>query len=80
MYLVTIDAEHGVVAAPQSEDDLDEATEAALLARGFAWNDDIEAYAHQTATDPGTATLTHFLLADHGHAVITVHNSNNQQP
>lgn len=72
MYLVTVDAEHGVVAAPRSEDDRNDATEAALVDLGFLWNDDIEAYVHQTAADRATAVHTGMLLVALRHTVRTV--------
>ncbi|MFF4605196.1 hypothetical protein ACFY12_20990 [Streptomyces sp. NPDC001339] len=80
MYLVTIDAEHGVVAAPRSDEDIDNATETALLAHGFAWNDDIEAYVHQSATGLDTALCTHAMLTDLRHAVITALGPRQRRP
>ncbi|WP_327356427.1 hypothetical protein [Streptomyces sp. NBC_01304] len=80
MYVVTIDTEHGVVAAPRSEADRDEATEASLLAHGFGWNNHIEAYVHQSATGRETAIHTYALLSELRHAVITAFGPGGRQP
>lgn len=80
MYLVTIDADHGVVAAPRSAEDVDEATTATLLANGFSWNDVIEAYVHQSATGLDIAFRTYALLSDLRHAIIIALEPRQRRP
>ncbi|MFE9769797.1 hypothetical protein ACFYPC_35635 [Streptomyces sp. NPDC005808] len=73
MYLVTPDPGHGVVAAPRAPKDLTAETEQALGARGFTWNDSIEAYVRPSPADEATSTAADVAaeLRALGHYVIT---------
>lgn len=74
MFLVVPDPAHGLVAAPQSSDDLTPLTEESLAARGFAWNSEIEAYTRQTNHDPAAVDITAGMLRQLGHYVFSAHN------
>ncbi|MDA5147450.1 hypothetical protein PEM37_38765 [Streptomyces sp. AD681] len=63
------DSAHGLVAAPQSSDDLTPTTEQSLAAQGFAWNDEIEAYTRETDHDPAAVDGTAGMLRNLGHYV-----------
>ncbi|MDG9709772.1 hypothetical protein [Streptomyces sp. DH10] len=72
MFLVTPDPAHGLVAAPQSSDDLTPATEQSLADQGFAWNSDIEAYTRQADHDPAAVDDIAGMLRELGHYVFSV--------
>lgn len=74
MYLVVPDPAHGLVAAPQSPNDLTPLTEQALAAQGFTWNNEIEAYTRQTNHDPAAVDITAGMLRKLGHYVFSAHN------
>ncbi|GGW76485.1 hypothetical protein [Streptomyces galilaeus] len=73
MFLVVPDPAHGLVAAPQSSADLTLATEQALAAQGFAWNNEIEAYTRQADHDPAAVDDTAGTLRELGHYVFSAH-------
>ncbi|MGV9705308.1 hypothetical protein [Streptomyces sp. NPDC003483] len=52
MFLVVPDPAHGLVAAPESSNDLTPETEGFLTGQGFTWNDEIDAYARPTGHGP----------------------------
>ncbi|WP_331733101.1 hypothetical protein OHU34_43620 (plasmid) [Streptomyces sp. NBC_00080] len=72
MFLVVPDPAHGLVAAPQSSDDLTPLTEESLAARGLAWNDEIEAYTRQADHDPAAVDDIAGMLRELGHYVFSV--------
>ncbi|MGW7073510.1 hypothetical protein ACWGII_39635 [Streptomyces sp. NPDC054855] len=74
MYLVIPDPAHGLVAAPQSPNDLTPHTEQALTAQGFTWNNEIEAYTRQTNHAPAAVDTTAGMLRQLGHYVFSTHN------
>ncbi|MFF8932255.1 hypothetical protein ACF1AO_33885 [Streptomyces longwoodensis] len=69
MFLVTPDPAHGLVAAPQSPDDLTPATQDSLTARGFTWSDEIEAYTRDGDHSPAAVDDTAGMLLALGHYV-----------
>ncbi|GGX56008.1 hypothetical protein [Streptomyces chartreusis] len=71
MYLVEPDPEHGVVAAPRTEDDRTPLTEQSLIAEGFSWDSEIEAYTRPGDSTPETVDRTARILRGLGHTVIT---------
>ncbi|WP_331740710.1 hypothetical protein OG613_46965 (plasmid) [Streptomyces sp. NBC_00015] len=73
MYLVTPDPERGIVAAPRAPEDLTAETEQALTARGFIWDDRIEAHVRLTPASEATSTAAAVAaeLRSLGHYVIT---------
>lgn len=71
MFLVAPDPAHGLVAAPQSSDDLTPATEQFLAAQGFTWNSEIEAYTRQADHGPEAVDGTAGALRDLGHYVFS---------
>ncbi|MFD6285399.1 hypothetical protein [Streptomyces sp. NPDC060205] len=73
MFLVVPDPAHGLVAAPQSSEDLTPATEQSLAAQGFTWNDEIEAYTRQAGYDPAAVDGTARMLRDLGHYVFSAY-------
>ncbi|MFD0067416.1 hypothetical protein [Streptomyces sp. NPDC056690] len=73
MFLVAPDPAHGLVAAPRSSDDCTPATEESLTARGFAWNNDIEAYTRQADHDPAAVNDTADMLRSLGHFVYSAY-------
>lgn len=73
MFLVVPDPAHGLVAAPQSSDDLTPATEQYLAAQGFAWNGEIEAYTREADHDPAAVDDTASTLRDLGHYVFSAY-------
>ena len=73
MFLVVPDPAHGLVAAPQSSDDLTPATQEFLAAQEFAWNNEIEAYTRQTDFGPAAVDDTADRLRELGHYVFSTH-------
>ena len=73
MFLVVPDPAHGLVAAPQSSDDLTPDTEHALAVRGFTWNGEIEAYARRADQGPAAVDDTADTLRDLGHYVFSAY-------
>ncbi|WP_328499604.1 hypothetical protein OG828_49290 [Streptomyces sp. NBC_00457] len=73
MFLVVPDPAHGLVAAPQSSDDLTPATEQSLADQGFTWNSEIEAYTRQTGHNPAAVDDTAGMLRELGHYVFSSH-------
>ncbi|MCQ8836109.1 hypothetical protein [Streptomyces malaysiensis] len=73
MFLVVPDPAHGLVAAPQSSDDLTTLTVESLAAQGFAWNSEIEAYTRQADHDPAAVDDTAGMLRELGHYVFSSH-------
>lgn len=71
MFLVQPDHTYGLVAAPQSSDDLTPGTEEALTVQGFAWNTKIEAYTRPADNSPADVDETADMLRDLGHYVIS---------
>lgn len=69
MFLVVPDPAHGLVAAPQSSRDLTPGTVEYLIAQGFAWNDEIEAYTCQTDDIPAAVDRITKVLRGLGHRV-----------
>jgi hypothetical protein len=72
VFLVTPDPAHGLVAAPESSDDLTPATEQSLAAQGFAWNSEIEAYTRQADHDAAAVDDIAGMLRELGHYVFSV--------
>ncbi|WNZ06149.1 hypothetical protein [Streptomyces sp. 11x1] len=72
MFLVVPDPAHGLVAAPQSSDDLTPVTEQSPAAKGFAWNSEIEAYTRQADHDPAAVDDIAGMLRELGHYVFSV--------
>ncbi|WP_411129723.1 hypothetical protein [Streptomyces sp. x-19] len=72
MYLITLDPDHGLVAAPRSQADIDTITENALHAYGFRWDDTIEAYTNSTDTDDDTVVQVALLLTALDHCIRVV--------
>ncbi|MFG2257257.1 hypothetical protein [Streptomyces mirabilis] len=56
MYLVNPDPERGIVAAPRKPEDLTAKTEQAVSARGFTWDDSIQAHVRPSPADEATPT------------------------
>ncbi|MET8411710.1 hypothetical protein ABZV34_27055 [Streptomyces sp. NPDC005195] len=52
MFLVVPDPAHGLVAAPESSDDLTPEIEGFLTSDGFDWNREIDAYTRPTGHSP----------------------------
>ncbi len=73
MFLVVPDPAHGLVAAPQSSDDLTPVTEQSLAAHGFTWNNEIEAYTRQADHDPAAVDGTAGMLRALGHYVFSAY-------
>ncbi|WP_031487295.1 hypothetical protein [Streptomyces bicolor] len=73
MFLVVPDPAHGLVAAPESSDDLTPATEEILAAQGFTWNAEIEAYTRLADHGPAAVDHTAGMLRDLGHYVFSAH-------
>ncbi|TLS45792.1 hypothetical protein FE633_13625 [Streptomyces montanus] len=73
MFLVAPDPAHGLVAAPQSSDDLTLLTEESLASQGFAWNSEIEAYTRQADHVPAAVDNTADMLRELGHYVFSAH-------
>ncbi|MFF6953801.1 hypothetical protein ACFZAD_34840 [Streptomyces iakyrus] len=73
MFLVVPDPAHGLVAAPQSSDDLTPVTEQSLAAQGFAWNSKIEAYTRQAVHGPAAVDNIAGMLRELGHYVISAY-------
>ncbi|MFF7452216.1 MULTISPECIES: hypothetical protein [unclassified Streptomyces] len=73
MFLVVPDPAHGLVAAPQSSDDLTPLTEQSLAAQGFTWNNQIEAYTRQADHDPAAVDAITGMLRELGHYVFSAH-------
>ncbi|MGV9895575.1 hypothetical protein [Streptomyces tendae] len=73
MFLVVPDPAHGLVAAPQSSDDLTPVTEQSLAAQGFAWNVEIEAYTREADHDAAAVDGTAGMLRDLGHYVFSAY-------
>jgi len=73
MFLVAPDPAHGLVAAPQSSDDLTPTTQLFLTAQGFAWNSEIEAYTRPTDHSPQAVDGTADRLCNLGHYVFSAH-------
>jgi hypothetical protein len=73
VFLVVPDPAHGLVAAPQSSDDLTPDTEQSLAAQGFAWNNEIEAYTRQSDDDPAAVDGTAAMLRELGHFVFSAY-------
>jgi hypothetical protein len=71
VFLVVPDPAHGLVAAPQSSDDLTPETEQALAAQEFTWNDEIEAYTREADHSPNAVDGVAGLLRDLGHYVFS---------
>ncbi|MFE2709830.1 hypothetical protein [Streptomyces mirabilis] len=71
MFLVVPDPAHGLVAAPQSPDDLTPDTKEALTVQGFTWDSDIEAYTRQTGHGPDDVDHTADALRARGHYVFS---------
>lgn len=66
MFLLTVDEDHGVVAAPAELADITPEVSGALFANAFAWNDEIEAFTSPVTPgeDPDEAVVsTMFVLA-----------------
>ncbi|GAA1042135.1 hypothetical protein GCM10009566_42270 [Streptomyces murinus] len=72
MFLVVPDPAYGLVAAPESSDDLTPVTEQSLAAQGFAWNSEIEAYTRQGDRDPAAVDGIAGMLRELGHYVFSV--------
>ncbi|KUN57285.1 hypothetical protein AQJ46_47900 [Streptomyces canus] len=68
MFLVVPDPAHGLVAAPESDTDLDPLTRQALTAEGFTWHSGIEAYT-RTPGSRADVDRTALILRDLGHYV-----------
>ena len=73
MFLVVPDPAHGLVAAPQSSDDLTPTTQQFLAAQGFTWNSAIEAYTRQADHSPAAVDDTAGTLRELGHYVFSSH-------
>jgi hypothetical protein len=73
VFLVVPDPAHGLVAAPESSDDLTPVTEQSLAAQGFAWNSEIEAYTRQADHDPAAVDGTAGMLRELGHYVFSAY-------
>lgn len=73
MFLVVPDTTHGLVAAPRSPDDLTPATEQFLTAKGFTWNNEIEAYTRPVGHGPDAVDDTADRLREMGHYVFSTH-------
>ncbi|MER5899613.1 hypothetical protein ABT150_05740 [Streptomyces mirabilis] len=73
MFLVVPDPAHGLVAAPQSPDDLTPDTKEALTVQGFTWDSDIEAYTRQTGHGPDDVDHTADALRARGHYVFSAY-------
>ncbi|MFI6661537.1 hypothetical protein ACIBL8_39155 [Streptomyces sp. NPDC050523] len=71
MFVVVPDPAHGLVAAPESEADLDPLTEQALTAQGFTWHSGIEAYTRTADSSPEAVDRTARTLRDLGCYVLT---------
>jgi hypothetical protein len=71
VFLVVPDPAHGLVAAPQSSDDLTPATEHFLADQGFTWNSEIEAYTRQADHGPAAVDSTAGMLRELGHYVFS---------
>lgn len=80
MFLVQPDHVYGLVAAPESSDDLILGTEEALTVQGFAWNTKIEAYTRPAENSPEDVYETAAMLRDLGHHVISVNMAPDQPP
>ncbi|MFJ8142630.1 hypothetical protein [Streptomyces sp. NPDC096013] len=73
MFLVAADPAHGLVAAPQSPEDLTPETEEALAAQQFTWNEEIEAYTREAGHGPAAVDGIAGLLRELGHYVFSSH-------
>ncbi|MGP4014101.1 hypothetical protein [Streptomyces sp. 4N124] len=73
MFLVVPDPAHGLVAAPQSSDDLTPATEHSLADQGFTWNSEIEAYTRPSGCGPAAVDDTADMLRELGHYVFSAY-------
>lgn len=73
MFLVVPDPAHGLVAAPQSSNDLTPPTEESLAAQGFTWNSEIEAYTRQAAHGPAAVDDIVGMLRELGHYVFSAY-------
>ncbi|MFG2793993.1 hypothetical protein [Streptomyces sp. NPDC048419] len=70
MFLIVPDPAHGLVAAPESEADLNPLTEQSLTAQGFTWHSGIEAYTRTADSSPEAVDRTARTLRDLGHYVL----------
>ncbi|OIJ93229.1 hypothetical protein BIV25_25955 [Streptomyces sp. MUSC 14] len=73
MFLVVPDPAHGLVAAPESSDDLTPLTVETLTAQEFAWNSEIEAYTRAADSSPAAVDHTAAVLRELGHYVFSAH-------
>ncbi|MFI1401080.1 hypothetical protein [Streptomyces sp. NPDC020681] len=71
MFLVTVDPHLGVVAAPESMDDIDDAAIWLLEESGFHWEPLAETYAMTTTHAQDVAIRISQLLAAHGYDVLS---------
>ncbi|MEU6511043.1 hypothetical protein [Streptomyces sp. NPDC046942] len=71
MFLVVPDPAHGLVAAPETADDLTPRTVETLASRGFTWNSEIEAYTRQADSSPAAVDDTAGALRGLGHYVFS---------
>lgn len=73
MFLVIPDAAHGLVAAPESADDLTPEITGFLTLQGFTWIDEIEAYTRPTGHSPNDVDHTADTLRGFGQYVFAAY-------
>ncbi|GGY05146.1 hypothetical protein GCM10010358_68170 [Streptomyces minutiscleroticus] len=71
MFLVVLDLNQGLVAAPASGDDLTHDTQQVLTVEGFAWSSEIQAFVRQDDATPADVNNTADMLRELGHQVET---------